>query len=157
MVATVPQSERDPNKIVFALRQIADVFNRQPPVMIGGITTQINLNSANTDNLVTITPPGTRYKVDQVLVKNVGATASLTLATAGLFTATSASGTAIAAIQALNSVTASAVNSVHNLMTMTLSSNAEMYTDITSLYFRVSSAQGASSLADVYVYIRPLP
>ncbi len=157
MVATVPQSERDPAKVVFALRQIADVFNRQPPVMVGGYTKQIDLNSAASDSTIVITPPGTNYMIDRVTVKNVGTTASLTTATAGLFTASGAGGTALAALQTLASITANSVNSAHNAFNLILSSTSDMYMNVSSVYFRVNTAQGAAAVADVYVFIRPLP
>lgn len=32
MVATIPQSERDPAKIVFSLRQVVDLFNQMQTV-----------------------------------------------------------------------------------------------------------------------------
>lgn len=151
------KTEVDPYKIVASIRQICDFLNTQPPMLLGGYVADVNLNSANTDNAIAITSPNTNYRVQAVLVKNKGTTASLTTATAGLFTATGAGGLALAANQALSAITAKDVNTDANLLSLAITVGARTWINSETLQFRVGTAQGAAATADVYVYIQPLP
>ena len=125
--------------------------------LLGGSVANVNLNSANTDNAITITSPTTNYVVEAVFVKNKGTTASLTTATAGLFTSTAGAGLALAANQALSPITANAVNTDANGMALAITVGARSWISSTTLQFRVGTAQGAAATGDVYVYIRPIP
>lgn len=115
--------------------------------------TGVNLNSANTDNAITIPlPPGVaRWRINSVFVHN--ASLSLTTVTAGVFTGTAASGQTIAATQALSTVTATAADTNNNLMGMTLTNAASMAYNDTTVYFRVVTAQGAAATADIVLDI----
>lgn len=153
---TLSLQEKDPLKIAAAIRQAIEFLNTQPPLILGGWKQSVNLNSANTDNEIRIKPPWTQYYLHSCIVKNKGTTASITTATAGLFTATGGGGTALAATQSLTMLTSNAVNTAGGLMHLTLS-NSNQWQNRTSLYFRVGAAQGAAATADVYIYILPLP
>jgi hypothetical protein len=153
---TVPATEKDLFKIVSALRQALEFMARQPALVLGGWVQNVNLNSANTDNAITLASPKPYYDLHSVAVKNKGTTGSITTATAGLFTATGGGGTALAANQALSALTSNAANTSGGLMWMTLS-GSNQWADRTTLYFRVGTAQGAAATADVYVFIQPLP
>jgi hypothetical protein len=91
-----------------------------------------------------------------VVVKNKGTTASLTAATAGLFTATGGGGAVLAANQALSAITSNAVNTDRNLTSLALSAPF-VSRNHERLYFRVGTAQGVAATADVYLFIQPLP
>ncbi len=153
---TLPATETDLFKIVAVLRQTVEFLARQPALLLGGSVANVDLNSANTDNAITITAPKANYYLHSVLVKNKGTTASITTATAGLFTATGGGGTALAANQPLSALTSNAVNTAGGSMFMTMSSSNQ-WANRTKLYFRVGTAQGAAATADVYVFIQPLP
>ena len=153
---TVPPTEKDLFKIVAVLRQTVEFLSRQPALLLGGWAQNVDLNSANTDNAITISPPKTNYYLHSVAIKNKGATASITTATAGLFTAAGGGGTALAANQPLSALTSNAVNTAGGLMFMTMAASNQ-WANRTTLYFRVGTAQGAAAMADVYVFIQPLP
>lgn len=101
----------------------------------------VNLNATG-DTVLPINNT-TRYSVSNVIVTN--ASTSLTTATAGVFTAPSAGGTAIVADAALSACTSSSVVSQR-----TVASTAAQTGQ--NLYFNVGTAQGAAATADVFVY-----
>lgn len=115
----------------------------------------VNFNSANTDTALAFTLPTgiTRYVVLALRISN--ASASISTATCGLFTATGGGGAAIAATQAIT-VTATAADVVNNTMLLTgINNSTNAYNDAT-LQFRVTVAQGSAATADVILYIVPL-
>lgn len=117
--------------------------------------TGINFNSANTDNSILITLPigVSRYVVSSVRINN--ASASISTATAGVFTAAGGGGVAICANQALTITTAS-TDTNNNTMSLTQNNaSTQAYNDAT-LFFRVGTAQGSAATADVIVDITPL-
>ena len=154
---TLPATERDLFKIVAPLRQVIELISRQPPLMLGGFVANVDLNAANSDNAIVISPLKSSWYLHSVIVKNKGAAASITTATAGLFTATGGGGTALAANQALAALTSNAVNTAGSLMLMTLAAANAQWQDRTQLFFRVGTAQGAAASADVHLWIQPLP
>lgn len=91
---------------------------------------------------------GSTYMISQVQYNN--ASTSLTTATAGVFTATSAGGTTIVTSAALSGLTAAANGT---LLIPSLAANAQtnVYTG-TNIYFRIGTAQGAAATLDVYVF-----
>lgn len=131
--------------------------NANGAVVLGGYVSTVNLNSATTDNAITISSPTTNYRVQAVLIRNKGSTASLTTATAGLFTSTGGGGLALAADQALSAITSNAIGTDANLFQMTITVGARTAISSATLQFRVGTAQGAAATADVYVYINPFP
>lgn len=126
-------------------------------VVLGGLATGVNLNSGNTDTAITINSPTPNYRINAVLVVNTGTTASLTTVTAGLFTTTGGGGLALAANQALAAITANAVNTDANALSLTATVGIRTKINSTTLQFRVGTAQGAAATGDVYVYIQPMP
>lgn len=153
-VPTLVADERDIGRIVSVIRELCN--RHTGSFRLGGYKTGIDLNSANTDNVITIHRPAPFWYLHSVIVKNRGTTASLTTATAGLFTASGAGGTALAALQPLSAITSATVNTAGNMTHLTLS-NVNQWQSRTELYFRVGTAQGAAATADVYVFIQPLP
>ena len=125
--------------------------------VLGGYATGVDLNSANTDTAIAITSPTTNYRVGACVVRNKGTTASLTTATAGLFTSTGGGGLALCANQALSAITSNAIGTDANALQLTATVAARTAIASTTLQFRVGTAQGAAATADVYVYILPMP
>lgn len=128
-----------------------------PSNMIGGYAKAVNLNSANTDTAIQIVSPTTNYRLHQVFVYNNGTTASITTATGGLFTATGGGGIALCANGALSALTANTINTDNAAATITCVAGARTPLNVTTLYFRVGTAQGAAATADVYLFIQPMP
>lgn len=118
----------------------------------------VNFNSANTDNALTIIlPPGiTNYLIPAIYISN--ASASITTATFGIFSAVSGGGSAIfTAGQAITVSTASA-NTANNTMVIspaTFGSTTQSI-NFSTLYFRVGTAEGSAATADVVFQILPL-
>jgi hypothetical protein len=119
------------------------------------IKTAVNFNSANTDNAVTITLPTgiTRYLITRTMISN--ASASISTATVGVFTATGGGGQTIAANQAIT-VTATAADTNNNAMQLSATNANTMAYNDTTLYVRVGTAQGSAATADVIIDIYPL-
>jgi hypothetical protein len=155
-VPTLAPGESDLVKIVHVVRQLTEGRSNANFVVLGGMLRNVDLNATGDTSLV-IASPVTAYRVDAVLVRNKGTTASLTMARAGLFTAPAAGGLALAADQPLSAITSNVLNTDANLLGLTTTVGSRTAIDTTTLYFRVGTAQGAAASADIYVYIRPLP
>lgn len=110
--------------------------------------TAVNFNSANSDNAVTIPLPAgvSRWRMDSVIITN--ASASVSTATAGVFTGAGATGQTIAATQALT-VTATAADTNNNTQALTLTNATTMAYNDTSIFFRITTPQGSAATADV--------
>lgn len=118
----------------------------------------VNFNTANTDYpIIVALPVGyTRYQLASVRVVNTGTTASLTTATAGLFTDAAGAGAALVASgTALSGCTSNAVNTNGGVAGLTVALATAWLTD-TTLFFRVQTAQGAAASGSVSLQIVPL-
>jgi hypothetical protein len=107
-----------------------------------GYATGVTVSSLGDEAVIQINN-STNYSVSNVIFTN--ASASLTSAEAGLFTAPNAGGTAIVADAALSAMTSSAVVSQRTVAT-TNTQSAQ------NLYVNVSAVQAGSVTMDVYVY-----
>lgn len=118
---------------------------------------QVNFNSENTDNPISINLPAgyTRYRIHQILLS--GATASLSTATCGVFTATGAGGTAIVTTGTAITVTATQGDTNNNMQSFTINDQNTMALIDTTIFFRVQNAQGSAALGNVTVFYQPLP
>ena len=107
------------------------------------------------DTEVTINLPEfvDRYQVQSVWIDN--ANARIVTATAGLFTAASAQGFAIAPSQLL-SITNNTTDTISNAQSMTLTNPTAIVFSDKTLYFNVSVAEGAAAKADVHIIIQLL-
>lgn len=116
----------------------------------------VNFNSANTDTSISIILPTgvTRYIFNALRVYNASGT--LTTATAGLFSGAGGTGTTVYANQALT-VSTSADNTANNtqLLTVTVTTTTTN-NNFSTLFFRVGTAQGTATTADVLLTIIPL-
>lgn len=108
-----------------------------------GIIPSINMNLVG-DNLLNI--PNTRYRIDKIVIEN--ASASLSLATLGVFTSAGGSGTSIAGDQSLTALTAPI-----KFVDMTLEPivSTDVLT-VNTLYVRVGTAQGSAATARLLLF-----
>lgn len=116
----------------------------------------VNFNSANNDNSAPIVLPSgfTRYAVASV--KIVNASATLTTATVGLFSAAAAGGTPIIASGSAVTVSTAAANTNNNMQTLTPANTATQSFNFSTLFFRTQTAEGSAATADVIIDIVPL-
>jgi hypothetical protein len=112
-------------------------------ILLGSIMAA-NMNSTG-DQVITI--PYARYIIRRIAVGN--ASISLTTAVGGLYTAASKGGTVIVAATQLYTF----LTAVAKFLDLTLA--AILGTDVrteSTLYFSLTTAQGAAATADLYVY-----
>jgi hypothetical protein len=125
--------------------------------MFSSAVLQINFNSANTDNPIPINlPPNyARYRIHQIML--AGATASLSTATCGVFTAQGAGGTVVVSSGTAITVTQTLADTNNNMQAFNINNQNTMALSDAVLYFRVQTAQGTPALANVIVFYQPLP
>ena len=133
------------------------------PSIITYTAKSINFNSANTDTGVALTnfPTwATRFQINNVVVSNP--TGTLTTASAGVFTSTSAGGGTLCVNQTLtvsNTLDATTNNS-EALATNNSATTSYVLASLPhtpTIYVRVGTAQGSAAAADVTLIIRLLP
>lgn len=118
----------------------------------------VNANAGTTDTAVQIAVPsvlngGGSYFIDKIIYTN--ASVSLSTATAGWFTAAGGTGVTIVTDAALSGLTAAALNAAGSAISPTLAATTEAY-NLTQIYLRVGTAQGAPATFDARVYCIPL-
>lgn len=120
------------------------------------VTSSVNFNSANTDYPIVVPLPAgfTRYVVQGLRIS--AASASLTTATCGLFTAAAAGGTAIVTTGSVITVSSASENSANNTQSFTIATGATQSFTASTLYFRVQTAQGSPATGLVSLYLTPL-
>lgn len=121
-----------------------------------------NMN-VTTDQGIPISVPSATYVVDSIQIGNPSI--SLTSAQGGFYSAASKGGVAIvASTQAYSTLTTNAANATGNVMTATLAAAgtttafggfAQGSTRIGTIYFSLTTAQGAAATADIRVYCVP--
>lgn len=116
----------------------------------------INFN-AIADNVVPVNLPQgyTRYRVDKIIIS--GATASLTTARIGVFTATGGTGIAVVAASTVVTVNTSLLDTNNNMQSLTIANQDTLALSDTVLYFRVSTPQGSPAQGNVSIFYKPLP
>jgi hypothetical protein len=119
--------------------------------------TGVNFNSSNSDTTIAVPLPAgvTNYQILNLRLAN--ASASISTATFGLFSAAAGGGTAIIANNAFAiTVTASAANTLNNSQTVTPANSTVQSWNFANLFFRIGTAQGVAATADVVITIIPL-
>lgn len=124
-----------------------------PMILAGSVA--VNLNSGSTDFVMTLRLPTTNYRIANAILINTGTAASITTARAGIFTAPTAGGTTVVTDGVLSALTSNAANTNGSLLNMALVTAG--FFNAPTLYFRVSTPQGAAASGTVYVYVQPLP
>lgn len=123
------------------------------PNIIGGVAT-VDADAV-ADTAITIVSPTTNYRINTIVIQNVGATASLTTAQFGVFSTTGGGGTVIVASgTALSGLVSATVGVVGSAIAVGPNALAAAFATI---QFRITQAQGAAASIKVYVYIQPLP
>lgn len=120
-----------------------------------GILKAANFN-ATTDQSIPISFPSVSYMIDAIQIGNPST--SLTTAAGGFYTAASKAGIAIVAnSQAYSSLTTNTANTAGNAMLATIASDGAISAlTLRTLYFSLTTAQGAAATADIRIYCRPL-
>lgn len=118
----------------------------------------VNFNSANSDTQLAIKLPTgyTRYRINQIIIS--GASATITTATWGLFTAAAGGGTAISAAGQPITVSSASESTVNNMMVVapaSITQNLQSFNN-TTLFFRVGTAQGSAATATVTIIYSPV-
>jgi hypothetical protein len=139
------------NRVVSASSR---VHYQEYGLILGGMAA-VDFNAANTDHAISIYCPTPTYRINNIVVVNDGATASLTTATGGIFSSTGGGGTTISANSALAAVTSNANNTASATIGFGLTTAAARF-DYTTLYYRTGTAQGAAATGKVYIWIQPL-
>ena len=109
---------------------------------------------ADTPLLVPLPPGVTRYRVTRVTVLAAFGV-PLTAAQAALYNAASGGGVAICSPQALSGLTSSSPATAGNAIDLTLALAAATFFTATTLFFRITTAQGAAATVDVILHIQP--
>ena len=116
----------------------------------------VNFNAGAADTAITITLPTgmTRYRV--VACSISGASATLTTATAGLFTAAGGGGTAVVTAASAITVSTASENTNNNMQGMTVNNSTSQSYTAATLYFRVATPQGSAATGTVSVTYIPV-
>lgn len=119
-------------------------FNPTGHTRLLGKLLSANMNST-ADQAIPIN--STSYRVTKVVVRNVST--SLTLAVGGIYSATSKGGSAIVAATQVYSGLTGATKALD--LTIATVGNTDMRTEA-NLYLSLTTAQGGSATADIFVY-----
>jgi hypothetical protein len=126
-----------------------------PQINIG---VDVDLNTVADYPITVPLPPTGFYRINAVFVANTGNTASLTTAKIGVFSAASGGGTAIVTSgTALSAITSNTVNTAAGMTNLTVA-QANAFWNLTTIYVRVTTGQGASAgQAQARVFIQYVP
>jgi hypothetical protein len=114
----------------------------------------VNANLVGDTALVIPLPSGfTRYRVTRVTA--LAPSISLTAAQAAVYTAVVGGGVVICSPQALSGLTNATAATAGNAIDLTLALAAATFFIATTLYFRITTAQGAAATVDVVLHIQP--
>ena len=122
-----------------------------PAVVECGGAKAVNANAATTDTAVAISVPSSTYYIEKIWYSN--APVSLSTATAGVFTGAGGTGVTVVTDAALSGLTGQAVNVAASAISPTIASTTEAF-NVSTLYFRIGTAQGAAATLDVRIYCR---
>ena len=126
-----------------------------------GVLKGANFN-ITTDQAIPISVPTATYMIDSIDIS--APSVSLTTAQGGFYTAVSKGGVAVvASTQAYSSLTTNAANTTGNAMQATLATAGnttefagyQQASRIQTLYFSLTTGQGAPATANIRVYCRP--
>jgi hypothetical protein len=131
-------------------------FNNTQAIFQSTIT-NVNFNSANTDNQVLINLPVgfTRWRMQNIYLS--GASGTLTTATCGLFTQPAAGGVAIVTSGSAINVNTSSIDTNNNGQVFTINNQNTLFYSDTAIYFRVQNPQGNAATGNITVDYVVLP
>lgn len=141
--------------ISLALSQLAQ--NTQPVLGVVLSAIGVNFNAGNTDTAILIVLPAncTRFLVMDVIISHASGT--LTTATAGLFTGTGGTGTAIVTGGSAITVNTASESTVNNAQSMTVNNAGTQSYNVANLFFRVGNPQGSAATGNVTIRLKALP
>ncbi len=114
----------------------------------------INANSVADTAIAVPLPRGvTKYRVARVTALNPSI--GLTAAFAALYTGPTGGGVTICAPQALSGLTTNSANAAGNAIDLAQALAAATFLTAATLYFRITTAQGAAATVDVAIEIQP--
>lgn len=124
--------------------------------LIGGFADLVDFNVGSADTPIAIILPAgvTRYRISSVIIANPSAV--LTTATFGLFSAAAGGGSAIVASATACTIASASDNTNNNMQLPTVVNQSTESFNLTTLYFRVQTPQGAPGKASVIIHISPL-
>lgn len=135
------------------------IVNAPNGVLYSRVT--VDFNAGNTDTTIPIVlPPGfTRWKglnsnAGGIVIS--GASGSLSTATFGVFTATGGGGTAIVAAATAITVTTASEGTANNTQSINAANSGTISYTVTSIFFRVGTAQGAPATGTVTFFYQPV-
>lgn len=112
-----------------------------------------NMNTT-ADQAIPVSFPSVNYRIGAITVSNPSV--SLTTAVGGFYPAASKGGTAIVAnSQVYSGLTTNAANTAGNQLSVTLASATTMY-NLRTVYFSLTTPQGAAATADIRILCNPL-
>jgi hypothetical protein len=124
------------------------------------ILPNVDFNSANTDNIIPITLPTGYTRYLPSVARIVGASASLSTATIGIFDQAGGAGTQVSASGTVITVTSTSDNTPNNAMVIqpiTPTVQTRTVATYPNLYFRVQTPQGSPATATVTYTFVPVP
>jgi len=125
-------------------------------MLVSGVIA-VNFNAGNTDTAIPINLPAgyTRYRIHGINIS--GASASLSSATCGVFTAQAAGGVAVVTSGTAVTITTSLADTSNNAQSLTVNNQNTIALSDPVLYFRVQTPQGVPATANVSIFYQPLP
>jgi hypothetical protein len=120
---------------------------------LAGSAFGVDLNTV-ADTTIPLILPSATYILEAVWVVNRGTTASLTNALVALRSASGGGGTLLTGPSPLSSITSNTINTTANAAAI-VSNSAVL--NLTTLFFRVTTPQGAAASADVHITVHPIP
>jgi hypothetical protein len=134
------------------VRHVIDNSGREVPVgapQLLGYAVGVDFNAVADTSIVLDVPYG-EWRLSVVGIANTGATASLTTAQYGLFSAAGGGGTALVASgTAMSGLTSATVNANGSYMQTAAAVSARL--NLTTVHFRITQAQGAAASGNVYI------
>jgi hypothetical protein len=108
--------------------------------------------NSTADQPIPISFPSATYEIDAIVITSPSV--SLTTAAGGFYPAPAKAGTAIvASSQAYSGLTAAATNAAGSVLSATLNNTTAKF-DLRTIYFSLTTGQGAAATANIRVYCR---
>lgn len=122
--------------------------------VLAGKLISANFNTT-VDQQITLTIPTANWQLQAIVICNPST--SMTTAVGGFYTGQSKSGTAVvAAAQGYSALTTNTLNATGSCINPVAGAGTTQWLNVTTLYLSLTTPQGGTATADVYVYARLL-
>lgn len=141
--------------LLFSTSVFADSFSYPVtyPFVLAGVLKGANFNST-ADQPIILTTSSANFRIQSIIVTNPSM--SMSTAVGGFYITTAKGGTPIVATsQVYSALATNAANTAGNMLVLATPASTQYNTS--TVYFSLTTAQGAAATADIYVYIQPLP